>query len=100
MGFRLYQTRDDGKTEPTERNNMIELKQNKKQELVQAIRDYFLEELDSEISELKAVLLLDFFLKEIAPSVYNNAIADAARYMHERIDDMDGALYETEPMHR
>ena len=91
---------NQGSAESVERKSMIELKQNKKQESVQAIRDYFQEELDLEISELKAVLILDFFLKEIAPTIYNGAISDAGRYLRERIDDMDGVLYETEKLHR
>ncbi len=79
---------------------MVKYTNEQKKQLTELIRIFFLEELELEISELKAVLLLEFFLKEIAPAVYNDAIADAGRYLRERIEDMDGVLYETEHLHR
>ena len=35
--------------------------------------------------------MLDFILKEIAPSVYNGAIADAQTYLRDRVADLEGA---------
>jgi uncharacterized protein (DUF2164 family) len=35
-----------------------------------SLERYLAEEIDQDVGELKAGLLLDFFLKEIAPSVY------------------------------
>ncbi len=75
---------------------MITLTKEEKQSAVESIRGFFLDEFEQEISELKAVLLFDFFLGHLAPAVYNKAIADASRYMRERIEDMDGSLFETE----
>lgn len=60
---------------------------------IESIRQYFLENMDREIGDLKAMLLLDFFLEEIAPSVYNHAIADAQRFMNEKVDDMGATCY-------
>jgi len=56
-----------------------------------SIKRYFGEELDLDIGDLKAGMMLEFFLKEIAPSVYNAAIADAQAYMRDRVADLDGA---------
>lgn len=42
------------------------------------------------------MLLLDFFLKEIAPTVYNGAISDAQTYLRDRVGDLEGACYEPE----
>ena len=61
-----------------------------------SIRRYAAEHLDQEIGELQARLLLDFFLKEIAPSVYNAAIADAQTYLRDRVADLEGACYAPE----
>lgn len=58
---------------------------------VASIKRYFAEELGHDIGELKAELFLDFFMKEIAPSVYNAAIADAQTYLRDRVADLDGA---------
>jgi uncharacterized protein (DUF2164 family) len=44
-----------------------------------------------DIGDLKATLVLEFFLKEIAPTVYNGAIADAQTFMRDRVADLDGA---------
>ncbi len=56
-----------------------------------SIKRYFLEELDQDIGELKAGMVLDFILKEIAPTIYNGAIADAQTYVRDRLADLDGA---------
>jgi uncharacterized protein (DUF2164 family) len=61
-----------------------------------SIRRYAAEQLDQEIGELQARLLLEFFLKEIAPSVYNAAIADAQTYLRDRVADLEGACYAPE----
>jgi len=42
-----------------------------------SIKRFAAEHLDEEMGDLKANLLLDFVLKEIGPSIYNTAIADA-----------------------
>jgi uncharacterized protein (DUF2164 family) len=57
---------------------------------IASIRRYFAEELDQDIGDLKAGSLLEFVLKEIAPTVYNSAIADAQTYLRDRVADLDG----------
>ncbi len=52
--------------------------------------------MEDEIGDLKAELLLDYFLKEIGPIVYNQAIADAAAFFRERTADLDASCYEVE----
>ncbi len=64
--------------------------------LVKSIRRYFDENMDEPIGGLQAGMLLDFFMKEIAPSVYNQAIADAQSYMQDRALDMPGSCFEPE----
>ena len=61
-----------------------------------SIRRFAAEHLDEELGELEARLLLEFFLKEIAPSVYNAAIADAQTYLGDRVSDLEGACYAPE----
>ena len=63
---------------------------------IASIRRYATEHLDEEMGELQARLLLEFFLKEIAPSVYNAAIADAQTYLRDRVADLEGACYAPE----
>jgi uncharacterized protein (DUF2164 family) len=61
-----------------------------------SIKRYVSEELEQDIGDLKAGLLLDYVLREIGPSVYNQAIADAQAYLQERVADMDGVCFERE----
>ena len=63
---------------------------------VASIRRYFAEQLDQEVGELQARLLLEFVLKEIGPSVYNAAISDAQVYLRDRVADLEGACFAPE----
>jgi len=63
---------------------------------IESVRRYFADELDQDIGDLKAILLLDFFLKELAPSVYNRAISDAQAYFQQKVEDLDGSCYRQE----
>jgi uncharacterized protein (DUF2164 family) len=68
----------------------------KKKQILDSIKRYARENLDQEIGDLQAGLLLEFVLKEIAPTVYNQAIADAQAYMRGRLDDLEGVCFEKE----
>ena len=74
----------------------ITLSQDARQKATASIRKFFDEKLDDEIGDLKAELLLDFVLKEIAPTVYNKAVLDAQAYFQEKAQDLDGSCYEKE----
>jgi uncharacterized protein (DUF2164 family) len=65
-------------------------------QLQASIKRYAGEHLDEEMGDLKAALLLDFCLKEIGPTIYNRAIADARAYFEARLADLDGVCYEPE----
>lgn len=72
----------------------IKLSKPKKQQLIKSIRRYFEEELDTEIGDLKASLILDFCLQEICPSVYNQAILDARSFLQDKLSDLEDTYYE------
>ena len=63
----------------------IELPPETKARSMESIRHFFDESLDDEIGDLKATLVLEFFLKEIAPTVYNQAIVDAQAYLQDKV---------------
>lgn len=58
-----------------------------------ALQQYFNDNMDEPIGDLKAGLLLDFILSEIGPSVYNRAIADARTFFEERTSDLGAICY-------
>jgi uncharacterized protein (DUF2164 family) len=64
--------------------------------LVESIKRYFREELDDEIGELKASLLLDFVTTEIGASVYNQAVRDVQARLQEQVTDLDGQCFQAE----
>jgi uncharacterized protein (DUF2164 family) len=74
----------------------IKLPDETEKRLVASVRRFFEEELDEPIGELKALRVLDFCLREIAPSVYNQAITDAQAYFVDRAADLSGTQYEAE----
>lgn len=55
---------------------------------IPSIQRFVREELDQDIGDLKAGLVLDYFLEEIGPAVYNTALADATRFFTERTADL------------
>lgn len=74
----------------------IELSDERKSQMVTAIQAYFTEHLDHELGELGAELLLAFFVRELGPPVYNQAIRDAHDFIQEKLVDLAGDFYEPE----
>ena len=74
----------------------IELSKEARAEAVVSLQRYFEENLPEPIGELPAGLLLNYFLEEIGPVIYNRAIADAQTRMTQRAADLSGELYEAE----
>ena len=74
----------------------LKLADETEQRLVASIKRFFEEEMDEPVGDLKALRVLDFCLREIAPSVYNQAITDAQAYLTDRVADLSGSKYEPE----
>jgi len=74
----------------------VELPKPVRAQAIASIQRYFEENLPEPIGELPAGLLLNFFLEEIGPAVYNQAIVDAQARMQQRVTDLNGELYADE----
>ena len=75
----------------------IKLAADSRARAIASIKRYFAEQMeDEEVGDLKADLLLGFFLQESAPTVYNRAITDAQPYFQEKTVDLEGCCYEPE----
>ena len=61
-----------------------------------SIRRFCADELEVEVSDIQVNLMLAFFLKEIGPSVYNRAVADAQVFLRDRLADLEATCYEPE----
>ena len=49
-----------------------------------------------EIGDLKARLRLDFCLKELGPSIYNQAVSDVQALMQNKVMDLEGECFQPE----
>ncbi|MBM7601889.1 uncharacterized protein (DUF2164 family) [Virgibacillus halotolerans] len=68
----------------------FELTKQQKDELTGLIQDYFAKEREEDIGNLAAMLILDFFVEELAPVFYNKGVEDSHVFMIEKIDDLYG----------
>ncbi len=73
---------------PSRDRSPIQLSDDARKQAIASIKQYFDAELDQDIGDLKAALVLDYFLTEIGPVVYNGAIADAKAFFDERAADL------------
>ncbi len=64
------------------------------QETIHSLKKYFSAELDAEISDLKARLLLDYIIKEIAPFAYNQGVKDAEAFFRGKLEDLPATCFE------
>jgi len=74
----------------------IKLQKDTESYLVGSIKRFFEQNLDTDIGDLKATMVLEFCVREIGPSIYNQAIADAQAYFQDKAADLGGSRFEAE----
>ena len=74
----------------------MELSKEARADAIASIQQYFERNMTETIGELPAGLLLNFFVEEMGPAIYNKAIADAQVRLASRVADLSGELYEDE----
>ena len=67
----------------------IKINKDERQRAIASIERYFLEQLDQKIGNITAGGLLAFFLEEVGPAVYNQAVADAQKRVLERLQELE-----------
>lgn len=72
----------------------IELQREARAAAIGSIERYFREEREERIGNIAAGALLSFFLEEIGPLVYNQAIAEAQQRLLMRVQELDIELHE------
>ena len=75
----------------------IRLDPDRRSMLLDAIARFYRDEFDEALSEFRAASLLDFFVRELGPPVYNQGVRDAAGYVQEKLTDIEGEVFEREP---
>lgn len=66
----------------------IKIDKDKKQDMIEKIKDYFLKEREDDLGDLAAELVLNFFLEELAQDIYNKGIEDSYTYMSDKLQDL------------
>jgi uncharacterized protein (DUF2164 family) len=74
----------------------IEIPRQARTDAVASIQRYFQENMSEPIGELSAGLLLNFFIEDIGPAIYNRGVVDAQTRMQLRVADLPGELYADE----
>jgi uncharacterized protein (DUF2164 family) len=74
----------------------IEISKQGRASAIASLQRYFQVNLSEPIGDLQAGLLLNFFVEEVGPVIYNKAIADAQARITQRVADLSGELYADE----
>lgn len=74
----------------------IELPKDTRAQAVASIERWFREHMDEPIGNVAAGGLLGFFLEEIGPSIYNQAVADVQERLQARVAELDIEVHEDE----
>ena len=74
----------------------IELSREARKEALLSIERYFREQMDEPIGNIAAGALLNFFVEEIGPVIYNRAVADVQERLQTRILELDIEVHEDE----
>jgi uncharacterized protein (DUF2164 family) len=72
----------------------ITLDKHDRDEAIHSLQRYLRTELDQEIGNLQAGALLQYFLEDIAPLVYNIAVRQAQENMQSRVAELDIECHE------
>jgi uncharacterized protein (DUF2164 family) len=72
----------------------IELPKDARAQAIASIERYFRENMEEKIGNVAASGLLGYFLEEIGPLVYNQAVADVQERLQARIAELDIEVHE------
>lgn len=62
--------------------------------------EFFSEKFESELSQFRAEMLVNFVAEKIFPAVYNEALLDARAYLMESLQEMEDSLFKSESVSR
>ena len=74
----------------------IELAKETRQQALESLQQYFEQNMDEPLGNLKGGALLDFIIQEIGPSFYNQGVADAQERMQARLGELDYEVHADE----
>ena len=72
----------------------IEIAKEARQLAVASLQRYFKQNMEEEIGNLTANGLLSFFIDDIGPLIYNQAVSDVQTRLQTRVLEVDAEVYE------
>ena len=74
----------------------IKLPADTQKKLLLSIQRFLSEQYDLSVGDVNAGIVLDFCLKEIGPSIYNQAVAEAQGILQDRVAELENVCFEDE----
>jgi uncharacterized protein (DUF2164 family) len=74
----------------------IEIPKDARTQAIKSIERYFDENMEEKIGNIAVGALLGFFLEEIEPLIYNQAVAEVQERLQARISEIDLEIHEDE----
>lgn len=74
----------------------IDINKEARTRAIQSIQRYFDENMEESIGNITANALLHFFLTEIGPTIYNQAVLDAQEKLLQAVEEVDIEVHKEE----
>ena len=74
----------------------IELSKEARAAAIDSIQRYFKENMEAPIGNISAGALLGYFVEEIGPAIYNQAVADVQERLQARVLEVDIEVHKEE----
>ena len=74
----------------------IKLSKEVRQQVIGSIERYHLQQFDEKLGNIQAAAWLNFFLEEVGPSIYNQAVRDVQERLQLRVAEVDLEIHEDE----
>ena len=72
----------------------IEIPKELRTQAISSIERYFVENMDEKIGNIAAAALLGFFIEEIGPVIYNQAVTEVQERLQTRVMEIDLEVHE------
>ena len=78
------------KPKQVERQSLMMLTKEEKQLLMTRIQTFFQQERDENIGLIAAEEVLDFFIEQLGPVIYNKSLEETKRWFAAKMEDLEG----------
>lgn len=74
----------------------IEIPKEARKQAIASIERYFQDHMEEKIGNIAAAALLNYFIEEVGPLIYNQAVAEVQERLQARIAELDIEVHEEE----